>query len=299
MDHLVNKACYADLWGYDFIFNTTWGFPEGLEDKNYWIHFGTWHRVPHILDRLEDYDWILYADVDYVIQDLTIPLQSFLKEWELNGKDIHVFVPKDSEVLHVFSAFAVLIRNSPFGRRVLENWAKFAHGICPNGNLHKEPRPYNWMDTDQPGLWYSLVQTHSEFFPGIDTGIVCNETTGLITTNRALGPEFNRYFEKVGAMKGSHGDELRSVPPDQPILWSSVDEKGRNGLGVQLTFGRAADSIFPYAFAIHKKHDLPNEMIKNIEICKAVRGCYAGYNEDGKIEVGCYKNHTSHNESLI
>ena len=89
LDHLVNKACYADLWGYDHIFNTTWGFDKSLADRH-WLDYGTWHRVPHMQAALSKYEWILYADNDYVFQDLTRPLDSFIKEWELYGKhDVH------------------------------------------------------------------------------------------------------------------------------------------------------------------------------------------------------------------
>ena len=31
LDHLINKACYAKLWGYDFNFNMTYGFDKELD----------------------------------------------------------------------------------------------------------------------------------------------------------------------------------------------------------------------------------------------------------------------------
>lgn len=57
--HLINKACYSYIWGYDFIFNTTYGF-DGYP-KWHWLEFGTWHRLPHVKSRLHEYDWILYS----------------------------------------------------------------------------------------------------------------------------------------------------------------------------------------------------------------------------------------------
>jgi hypothetical protein len=78
LDELINKACYAHLWGYDFIFNTTYGFDESLADQH-WLKYGTWSRVPHILARIKEYDWILYSDTDYVMNDMTRPLESFVK----------------------------------------------------------------------------------------------------------------------------------------------------------------------------------------------------------------------------
>ena len=68
MDHMVNKACYADLWGYDYIFNETWGFDQNVGAR-YWLEYGMWHRVPHIKAALEEgYDWVLYADNDWIVQ---------------------------------------------------------------------------------------------------------------------------------------------------------------------------------------------------------------------------------------
>ena len=68
MDHMINKACYADLWGYDYIFNETWGFDQDVGDR-YWLEYGTWHRVPHIQAALDHgYDWVIYADTDWIVQ---------------------------------------------------------------------------------------------------------------------------------------------------------------------------------------------------------------------------------------
>lgn len=155
IDHMLNKACYCDLWGYDFIFNTTWGFDKNTTGR-YWLDYGTWHRVPHMLAAMDQgYEWILYADTDFVFQDLTVPIESFLKDWQLHNKsDVHVLVPSDWIPYYTFSAFAVMIRNSLFGRRLLENWMDLAQGLCPNGNFHNGPRNYEWGDSDQPGLWY-------------------------------------------------------------------------------------------------------------------------------------------------
>jgi hypothetical protein len=222
LPHLVNKACYCNLWGYDFIFNTTWGFPDeirSIEDQSaqrHWLDFGTWHRVPHMMAALDaGYEWILYADVDYVFQDLSLPLESFMKDWELHGKsNVHVFVPADNADLFTFSAYAVMIKNSSFGRRLLENWLKMSHGLCPNGNFASSPGEYSWELSDQPGLWYALAQTHTDFYgSNSDEGnrykVICNETTGLAATGRVFGPELNQYMGKVGAVKSA---DLSKVP---------------------------------------------------------------------------------------
>jgi hypothetical protein len=40
---------------------------------------------------------VLYADTDYLIKDLTRPLESFLHEFEFYGKSPDIFVPRDGE----------------------------------------------------------------------------------------------------------------------------------------------------------------------------------------------------------
>ena len=160
LDHMLNKQCYARLWNYDYIYNTTWGFPfvEDLTSRHdYWVEYGTWHRVPHMLAAMDQgYDWVMYADTDYVFQDMTTPLESFLRELELHGKkSVSVITPIDGPGHHTFSAFAIMFKNDRFGRRVLENWMEFSKGLCPNGNFQESiPGKYQWIDSDQPGAWY-------------------------------------------------------------------------------------------------------------------------------------------------
>jgi hypothetical protein len=149
LDQLVNKACYAKRWGYEFIFNMTYGFiPEQDNPKGnaYWQEYGAWSRVPHIRDRIEDYKWVLYADIDFIIANMSFPMEQFLHEWESYNKTPSVFVPKDevNANLFTFSDFAVLIQNSPFGRGVLDHWMDFARGVCEKGNFASGPRPYTW-----------------------------------------------------------------------------------------------------------------------------------------------------------
>jgi hypothetical protein len=106
------------MWGYDFIFNTTYGFDRVKDVEQggaWWLEHGTWHSVPHIRDRIKDYDWILYADIDYIFADMKRPLESFFKEWQLFDRHPSILVPRDfggSEF--TFSAFAVLVKNDPF-----------------------------------------------------------------------------------------------------------------------------------------------------------------------------------------
>jgi len=297
LDDLINKACYAHRWGYDYIFNMTHGFDRKSTAKAHWLQYGTWHRVPHIQAKLHKdsgYDWVLYTDTDYLIKDMSRPLESFLNEFEFyNKKNVHVFLPREDLARHTFSSFVVMIRNSDFGRAVVKNWMDFAHGICPNGNVPSNPDKYDWMDSDQPGIWYALVKTHMQFYPRNNSEFdasfpLCNKTTGLLATPRAMGPELNQYMGERGLHFGNFGSDLSKMPDDQPIIWSTNKrEESRPGLGIQWTYGNFHEDVWPYAFAIHKKSDWPAEMIAELDHCKRVHGCYANYTKNDKLEIGC------------
>ena len=285
--HLVNKACYASLWNYDYILNTTWGYPEETGHR-FWLEYGHWHRVPAIAAAMDaGYEWILYADLDYVIQDMRLPLAAFFKEWDLAGKsDVHVLVPNDGDNLFTFSSYAILLRNSDFGRRVVQNWDKFAHGLCTKGNF--EPMDgYHWELSDQPGLWYALTKTHAEF-TGSNWDVVCNKT-GYIQSTTTLYQETNDYFTAARVVSGSHGADLEAVPANQPIIFSRYGADHRSGLGVQRNwaFPEWKGRLFPHAFGMHTKYKLKNEMERDLNYCVQQRGCFARYDEQGKLEMGC------------
>jgi galactosyl transferase GMA12/MNN10 family len=292
LPHMLNKACYADLWGYDIIFNTTWAYPDATE-KQYWLKWGTWHRVPHMLAALPHYDWIVYADSDWIVQDLVFPLESLIKDWELNGQDAHILIPTDMTGYHSFSAFAVMVRNSRFGRRMLENWYEFSLGMCANGNFRTDPNTYSWEDSDQPGIWYSLAKTHYEIYQPNNTEYMLKCTDdGYIQTNRSMGPELNEYFWALGAQHGAHGEELRAnqIPPEQPILWSLTHPETKSGLGVQKTWGDTKHGEHPHAFAIHYKSEFRGKMKEELQMCQRKLGCYAYYDNNSQLQLGC--NHT-------
>lgn len=321
-DHMINKACYANLWGYDFIFNTSWGFDQDVKSK-YWLEYGTWHRVPHMAAALPNYDWIVYADVDWYVRDMTIPLESFIRDWDLHGfHNVSIFIPVDVNGIHVFSAYVVMIRNNAFGRRMIENWLRFAQGLCPKGNFPTTPGKYEWGDSDQPGIWYSLAKTHSEF-TGNTFDVKCKED-GTIDTGRFMGPEMRQYFIGLKVPHGGNqGKDLYNIPKgewhkfvvqlsslifhltllphhtttlrrkslDQIILWSKIDNETKGGLGIQQTYGKYHGVSMPRAFAYHRKEQLTGQFKADVETCKRERGCYAYYDDSGIFQIGC--NHTA------
>lgn len=314
-DHIVNKACYSYIWGYDFIFNTTFGF-DSTYPNWHWLNFGTWHRVPHVIARIQEYDWILYTDTDFAIKDIMRPIESFIEEWELYNKtNVQLFVPVDSygPNMFTFSAFAFMIHNSDFGMTLLQHWLNFARGMCPRGNMNQTNNGrYTWEDTDQPGLWYSMLRTFNEYYPDRvvnfrkahgekiargerlkqlikDDYPQCNNETGVFDFRP---PGWNDYYLLMNLTKGSTGSELSKIANDQPYIWSSKQpDGGRTGMALQLTYGTAgiteADRNAAYGLHLKKPAGFPSPMLAELEYCKHHYGCYAHYNEVGKLKIGC------------
>ena len=166
---------------------------------------------------------------------MSVPLESFIKEWELRGKNnvspvhvteyflslvllnvfsvkVSVFIPVDFMGYHTFSSYAIMIRNDPFGRRVVQNWLRFADGLCEKGNFESVPGQYSWGDSDQPGIWWALAKTYSEFYhPEDPFEVPCNKTSGLLTTKRFTEPEMRNYFIKYKVGFGYQGKRLNRL----------------------------------------------------------------------------------------
>jgi hypothetical protein len=316
-DQLINRACYCHLWNYDCIFNQTQELTLLADINNnnntnsshrWWLQFGCWERVAHLQAILPKYDWVLYGDLDYIIKDMSRPIESFLRELELHGhKDtVHVIVPTNPTNL-VFSSFAVLIRNSPFGRKVIQNWREFGMGLCPNGNFapRKPNNEYHWSHSDQPGLWYALMKTHMEFFPNKnrDSSILpCNNATGLIADKRVNKKflYFHEYFSKNGYKPGSYGKDLEQIPKDQAIIFSKSGNTSLSGLGINKN-ANYAKPFWPYAFAFHDRLPSSNwdpSMQKMLALCKSNHGCSASIDDkSGSLKVQCGADAAKRNSS--
>ena len=318
MDHILNRECYCHLWNYDCIFNQTREMGLYVEggirykgrnnsdssqktSKNpWWLKFGGWERVAHLQAPLPNYDWVLYGDLDYIIKDISRPIESFLKEFELYGKnDVHVLVPRDDNTEdHVldFSDFAVLVKNSPFGIRLLEHWRAFGMGLCPNGNFRDDSKEqeYEWFHSDQVGLWYALMKTHNEFHNEMhpDDGLLrlpdaveCNKTTGLLQADSKgnFWLDMKDYFsEDVGYLPGNYGVDLERIKDRQMIAWSTSKNHSMSGLGVERNWFPNSEPFAATAFAIHYKRPSEYwdpEMRIELSMCKRIHGCSIVRNE--------------------
>lgn len=306
LDHVTNRACYCNLWNYDFIVNQTREITHVAEAqpdnrREWWLQFGCWERVSHIQAALERYDWVIYTDLDFVIKDLSRPIESFFRELDLYGKtNVQVLLPSDTNVgtsPTAFSSFAILIKNSPFGKMLLKNWRSFAMGVCPNGNFEDKggQRMYEWQHSDQTGLWYALMKTHMDFFPNdahLPPQIInCNDTNGLIDDSNT-GPwmDFENYFRKNGYLSGNYGEKLAGVLDDQAIIFSRSGSDSMSGLGVDHNYVPDGYKFWNHSFALHWKAPSDQwfpDMQRELTLCKSVHGCNASLDEFGEIRAGC------------
>eukprot|EP00591_Stephanopyxis_turris_P002816 CAMPEP_0195523984 /NCGR_PEP_ID=MMETSP0794_2-20130614/23532_1 /TAXON_ID=515487 /ORGANISM="Stephanopyxis turris, Strain CCMP 815" /LENGTH=297 /DNA_ID=CAMNT_0040654105 /DNA_START=435 /DNA_END=1328 /DNA_ORIENTATION=+ len=269
------------------------GYDQNAVSKSPWLEFGTWHRVPHMQSQISNYDWILYADVDWIVHDMSRPLEAFFKYFDFHGKhNVSIILPTETSFL-TFSAYVVMIRNNEFGRRILHNWNDFAHGLCANGNYAKwkTGQTYDWEWSDQPGIWYSLWRTHEELIEGRNVSDnFCNKTDGLITDRRRVGgPKLNEYFGANDIyLRGSEASTLSKMPKDQAIVWTSYTDKYRPHLGQQLTFGGHKAREIEFAVHIKENHEKwPGNMQLEYNICRNLHGCFANYTLHGELVIGC------------
>ena len=328
MPHLLNKACYAHHHNYTFIFNTTWGYPtENPRDEDIKINnprlwhldHGHWQVVPYMEAAFaEDYDWVLWTDADYIFQHMDVAIDQMIDEWEsATGSDnVHVLVSPgisdtESDPKFPFQSWAVLMRNSPFGRRVLHHWRQFALGLCQNGNF--KLRQPSWRSSDQPGLWYALTKSHMEHFDNtaklLDfSSSLCNNKTGYLRDSNFFAKPMQTYFRHVFQNRSHSMANLHDFPSDQPILWSSSktdssnetnrinthDYVSNNTHDVQVVRGFGIDvepyvgywrykpgitpiAAFPNAFGLHVKRALAPNILHDLETCRTERHCVAGY----------------------
>jgi hypothetical protein len=325
LDMVVNKACYAKIWGYDLIFNTTdyFGSTDTIAmarrtsrtnenssttttttSKPNWLEWGAWNRVPHMLSLLEDhaYDWVFYADLDLIIRDHFLPLESYIHELEAYRKtaaSVILGVDAPGTTNYPFSSFALLMKNANFSHRVLHHWMEAAYGLCPNGNFpDSQPGKYRWEDSDQPGLWYALMKAHNELQLDTDASVgECDNATGLLAgaAPYAYYDKFQKYFEHYAVVKGTSGQNLANVPNDQPLLFSVINNKDssaqqHNNRPLAVEGNNKNSFSFAYAFALHTKSKASTwygGMPLQLQQCKQHLGCYANYTHKGKLQVGC------------
>mmetsp|Transcript_179 Transcript_179/g.465 ORF Transcript_179/g.465 Transcript_179/m.465 type:complete len:231 (-) Transcript_179:197-889(-) len=145
--------------------------------------------------------------------------------------------------------------------------------------------------SDQPGLYYALMQTYEDVYKTGKMKQLCNTSSGYMRTTMDSAGEMDEYFKEVHLIHGHHREPLSDMK-EQPIIWSTPTRKeashDRGGLGLQAKYGPGAEeNLKIHAFALHEKNNMGSDCKREVEYCKRVHGCYARYDSDGKFEVGC------------
>jgi len=85
---------------------------------------GFWNKVYLGRKILKDHDYIFYTDADVLFTDLTKPIEWFIDNSRIRGKDIHLWVPQDQigNGKYMFSDAVYLVKNSKWGEYVLDAW---------------------------------------------------------------------------------------------------------------------------------------------------------------------------------
>ncbi len=66
-------------------------------------------------------------------------MESFIRSFR--GEDIHILIPQEQKSSYFFSAYALLIRNSPESRAMVEDWFSLKDE-CPYAKFHDQQRLY-------------------------------------------------------------------------------------------------------------------------------------------------------------
>eukprot|EP00667_Euglena_gracilis_P017926 EG_transcript_18969 len=139
---MASQACYARARGYSYLLDhTTRVDPEEARKHQlpvFWVKYCIIRRW------LQYFDWIFWADLDVTIFGLEKPLESFFEM----APQAHLVLPRDAVANFVFSADALLLRNSPWGQTFLARW--WANRLtCPAWD-------------DQGPLWMAVAANASE-----------------------------------------------------------------------------------------------------------------------------------------
>lgn len=216
-DHFLSKACFASRHGYDFYLDTFNRLPDGLHPK-----FAKTFLSMQLLDK---YDWLYFTDDDVLMNSFDYKLENIIEGF--GDVDIHLIVPKDKvgpDNLQ-FSNYAFMIRNSDFGRTLLQDWFH-SFQTC---QLAKPFR--NWPD--QSNMWLMIVKNVYQYYNlTVPTAIqqVCWENTTTVDGQDLIGI-FKDSLRKLGFTTAQSITSERTL--QAPVAWSEVDQGNQLGLGIQ------------------------------------------------------------------
>lgn len=299
---LINRECYSHLHGYDNIFSFTdyvenLTMPKGpvprrgchgmctIED-DYWGFEdapmqGYWNKVHLAKKVLKDYDYIFWTDADVFFTDLAKPIEWFIDHSRMRGKDIHLWVPQDQGGAgeYIFSDAVFLVKNSKWGRYVLDAWWDYGTGLktsCQD-RWFRVQQPGHDMNLDMPWMWHAVLMLYDKYN---------NKSAPCMNDclKRTIANCFRDYFRAERYPIAHKGRQLERVAG--PISFSNLESRHflDTGLMLQGNWGPFQDDEHVDAsFTIHSK---PNRdpwrfYMKNVHrVCTDVLQCKATVSRD-------------------
>jgi len=269
---LINRECYTHLHDYENIFSFTnyvenMTMPKGpvplkgchgmcTFDDDY-LNFTDapmqcyWNKVHLAREVLKDYDYIFWTDADVFFTDLAKPIEWFIDNSRMRGKDIHLWVPWDlgGKWQYVFSNAAYLVKNSKWGQYVLDAWWDYGTGLktsCQD-RWFRVQQPGHDMNLDMPWMWHAVLMLYDKY--NNKSAPCMNECL-----KRTIANCFRNYFRAERYPIAHKGRVLEEVPG--PISFSAIEASHFLDTGIMLqgNWGPYQDDDYVDAsFTIHSK----------------------------------------------
>jgi len=247
----------------------SWGFEDAPMQ-------GYWNKVYLTQKVLKDYDYIFWADADVFFTDLAKPIEWFIDNSRMLGKDIHLWVPQDQGGAgkYIFSDAVYLVKNSKWGQYTLDAWWDYGTGLktsCQD-RWFRVQQPGHDMNLDMPWLWHAVLLLYDKY--NNKSAPCMKECMNLTIANC-----FKNYFRAEKYPVAHKGPKLEQAAG--PISFSSLEAKRfmDTGLMLQGNWGHFQDDDHVDAsFTIHSK---PNRdpwrfYMKNVHrLCTDLLKCNA------------------------
>ena len=107
----INKK-YCELSGYDYIIEKNdEKISKLIEDRAY-----TWGKPKIILENLENYDYVLFMDIDAIVCNFSIRIEEFIDE------QYEIIAAEDNSNHSLMNAGILLIKNSEWSKNFMNEW---------------------------------------------------------------------------------------------------------------------------------------------------------------------------------
>ncbi|CAM9339605.1 unnamed protein product, partial [Phaeothamnion confervicola] len=247
-EFFANKDCYARRHGYDLIVD----YRNHVDGMGFYVDPATGERgptnvhfnKPWLLRKwLPHYDWVLWLDLDTLVLDMERPIETFI---DALGPENHILLPQEQMSVYFFSAYALLLRNSPEALAMVDDWFSLKD-CCPHALYDDQARLYAAV------LRMQIKARGAEVDRSKPATTDCLDLCEKVETQR----DFSWCFDR--AVK-ANGYSRMPAPQRGPVAFSALPTErftrgNDTGLALQGMFGGVRDrlDLLHHAFALHTK----------------------------------------------